>query len=51
MRTEGEQVYLFYIYTKPADASSAVISDPSTTGGISKWEKVCPSPSQTTIQQ
>ncbi len=44
MRTEGERVYLFYIYTKPADAFSAVISDPSTTGDISKWEKVCPSP-------
>lgn len=36
MRTEGERVYLFYIYTKPADASSAVISDPSTTGDIGK---------------
>lgn len=51
MRTEGKRVYLFYIYTKHADASSAVISDPSTTGEIGKWEQVCPSPSRTTIQQ
>ncbi len=51
MRTEGERVYLFYMYTKPADGSSAVISDPSPTGDIGKWEQVCPSPPQTTIQQ
>lgn len=36
IRTGDERVYLFYIYTKPTDDSSTVISGPSTTRDISK---------------
>lgn len=36
IRTGDERVYLFYIYTKPTDDSSTIISAPSTTGDIGK---------------